>query len=254
MLALFLCSHVCNNKGMKHFGKLFFTILALLISSCGEHQHTFSSDWSYDDNTHWHKATCEHTDLKGDEAPHTFGDWTIDVQPTETSAGHKYRDCTVCSYKQEESIDPIQHQHTFSNEWTSDSTHHWHAATCGHDVKDSYENHNYGDWVIDQEASKTSNGLKHRICSVCSYRDEEIIPQLPKDLKKLERIYLPNNSIEVLTSYTAYLNPVAIPYPSEANYNYEISDPNVLTINEGVITGIKAGNAIVKVYDDKNNI
>ena len=238
---------------MKYFGKLFLTITALLISSCGEHQHTFSNEWSYDETNHWHAATCEHKDLKSDEAPHTFSDWTIDVQPTETTSGHKYRDCTVCSYKQEESIDPTQHVHTFSNDWTSDSTHHWHAATCGHDVKDSFEEHSYGNWVIDQEATKTSNGLKHRICSICSYKDEEIIPQLPKELKKLERIYLPYNSIEVLTSYTASLDPVAIPYPCEVNFNYEISDSSVLTINEGVITGIKAGNAIVKVYDDNNN-
>ena len=35
--------------------------------------HTFSSDWSYDDNYHYHKATCGH-DVQSDKAPHEFGD------------------------------------------------------------------------------------------------------------------------------------------------------------------------------------
>lgn len=35
-----------------------------------EHTHTYSPDWTYDNTNHWHAATCEHTDLKSDEAPH----------------------------------------------------------------------------------------------------------------------------------------------------------------------------------------
>ena len=35
------------------------------------------------------------------------------------------------------------HEHSFAQEWTSNDTHHWHAATCGCDVKDSYAEHSY---------------------------------------------------------------------------------------------------------------
>lgn len=35
-----------------------------------QHEHTYSPDWSYDENNHWHAATCEHSDLKSDEAAH----------------------------------------------------------------------------------------------------------------------------------------------------------------------------------------
>lgn len=33
------------------------------------------------------------------------------------------------------------HQHTYGAGWTYDATHHWHAATCGHDVKEDYAEH-----------------------------------------------------------------------------------------------------------------
>ena len=29
-------------------------------------------------------------------------------------------------------IDSDRHEHSFSKDWTSDATDHWHAATCGH--------------------------------------------------------------------------------------------------------------------------
>ena len=68
------------------------------------------------------------------------------------------------------------HTHTFSSDWTSNDTHHWHAATCGHDVKDSYTEHGFGEWVIDTAASCTTAGSKHHVCSVCSKRVDEAIP------------------------------------------------------------------------------
>ncbi len=34
------------------------------------HIHTYESEWTVDDDKHWHKATCSHTDSKGDEGLH----------------------------------------------------------------------------------------------------------------------------------------------------------------------------------------
>ena len=36
------------------------------------HEHTFASEWEHDESKHWHKATCEHTDLTKDLADHVF--------------------------------------------------------------------------------------------------------------------------------------------------------------------------------------
>lgn len=35
-----------------------------------EHVHTYAQDWSFNNEQHWHAATCEHTDLKADLANH----------------------------------------------------------------------------------------------------------------------------------------------------------------------------------------
>ena len=158
-------------------GALFAGAMTLSLTGCLEetHQHTFSSEWSSNSTSHWHTATCGH-DVKSDEGTHTFGEWVIDTEATETAEGLKHRNCSVCSYKEEQAIPSPAHQHTFSSEWTSDSSTHWHEATCGHDVKGSEAAHIFGAWVIDTEATETAEGLKHRNCTVCNYKEEETIP------------------------------------------------------------------------------
>ncbi len=38
------------------------------------HTHTYSDEWSYDEDYHWHAATCGHTDETKDRAAHEFTD------------------------------------------------------------------------------------------------------------------------------------------------------------------------------------
>lgn len=72
-----------------------------------EHTHTFSDKWSHDAVSHWHSATCAHTDLIKDKADHTFSDWTVTQEPTETEEGKRAHTCTVCGYTAYESIDKL---------------------------------------------------------------------------------------------------------------------------------------------------
>ena len=45
-------------------------------------------------------------------------------------------------------IDLLIHDHTFATDWTSDATHHWHAATCGHTTEVSEKSvHSYTDGI-----------------------------------------------------------------------------------------------------------
>ena len=39
-------------------------------SDSDSHKHTFAAEWSSDEATHWHAATCGHTDQKKDQAAH----------------------------------------------------------------------------------------------------------------------------------------------------------------------------------------
>ena len=53
-----------------------------------------NTGWHSDDNNHWNTCAC---DAKLNEAAHTF-EWVTDKQPTETEAGSKHEECTVCGY------------------------------------------------------------------------------------------------------------------------------------------------------------
>lgn len=67
--------------------------------------HSFdTSTWKFDTQTHWHPATCAHTDLKGDEAPHAW-DGGVETTPAGYgTAGEKTFTCTVCKTTKKEPI------------------------------------------------------------------------------------------------------------------------------------------------------
>ncbi len=64
--------------------------------------HTFSDVWSKNETSHWHVATCEHTDLVSGKATHAYGEWTVLQEPTTEQEGLRERQCTVCGYTQQE--------------------------------------------------------------------------------------------------------------------------------------------------------
>ena len=74
---------------------------------------------------------------------------------------------------------PLTHAHTYASAWTSNSTNHWHAATCEHttEVKDKAA-HLFGEWITETAATETSEGSKKHICSVCSLVVRDTIPKL----------------------------------------------------------------------------
>ena len=143
------------------------------------HTHTFSSDWSHDEENHWHASTCGHEDQLGGLEAHTFGEWQVITEATENEDGLKRRTCSVCGYVDEEEIARLSHTHTFAEAWTSNATTHWHATTCGHDVKADEAEHTFGEWNIVTDPTEEQVGLKTRTCSVCGYVDEQEIEKLP---------------------------------------------------------------------------
>lgn len=70
--------------------------------------HTFDMDnWKSDAHTHWHPATCAHTDLKKDEAEHTWNEGVVTKPSDYGVVGEKTFTCTVCGYKKTEPIDAL---------------------------------------------------------------------------------------------------------------------------------------------------
>ena len=71
------------------------------------------------------------------------------------------------------------HTHTYSTEWTSDESVHWHSATCGcKDLKVEKFVHTFGDWTTTQEPTEEAEGSKERTCTVCGYTATEVIEKL----------------------------------------------------------------------------
>lgn len=69
--------------------------------------HIFSTVWSSDETTHWHKALCGH-DVKALEAEHTWNNGVVTAEPTEEAEGEKTYTCTVCGRTKTEVIEKLE--------------------------------------------------------------------------------------------------------------------------------------------------
>ncbi len=140
-----------------------------------EHQHYYTDDWSSGSTTHWKECYyCKEVN-QDTVADHTFDDWTITKEPTTTETGSRERTCSICKYKQEETI-PV-HEHSIHDEtWKYNDTEHWQECSCGEKL--NVANHIYGDWRVTKEATETEEGSRERDCTVCDYVQTETIPML----------------------------------------------------------------------------
>ena len=120
----------------------------------GHTTHTWATAWSHDETNHWH--ACTGCTEKNDVEAHKFGAWTI------VSETKEERTCSTCGYKEEKA-----HAHTFADGWSHDETNHWHASTCGHNVKSGEAAHTFGDWVI-------VGANEERECTVCGYKEQKV--------------------------------------------------------------------------------
>lgn len=63
------------------------------------HEHEFDlTAWEYNEDSHWRKAVCEHTDEVKDKAAHTWDDGTVTTPAAPGSAGVMTYECTVCKH------------------------------------------------------------------------------------------------------------------------------------------------------------
>ena len=132
----------------------------------GEHTHSYGSEWKNDADNHWHECSCGD---KTDVAAHTASDWIIDTPATATADGTRHKECTVCKRVLETGTIPAtgggDHTHSYGSEWKNDADNHWHECSCG-DKKDTAA-HTAGEWIIDTPATATTDGSKHKECTVC---------------------------------------------------------------------------------------
>ena len=125
----------------------------------------------HDATHHWDECQCK--DVQNKEL-HQYGDWTVTKAATETEEGQRERTCTVCDYKQTETIPVLEHTHDYTQKY--DKTNHWDECDCG-DIQNK-EAHKYGDWKVTKEATQTAKGEKEHTCTVCGYTEKAEIAKL----------------------------------------------------------------------------
>lgn len=86
------------------------------------HEHEFDlTAWEYNEDSHWHKAICEHTDEVKDKAAHTWDDGTVTTPAALGSPGVMTYKCTVCKHTKTEPI-PAQGTTRFASTYTPGKT------------------------------------------------------------------------------------------------------------------------------------
>ena len=135
------------------------------------HEHSFGG-WKNNGTQHWKECSCGE---KSEESPHNFGEWELIYYDVNTKYDVCKRQCLTCGYEQ---IDRYrEHQHYYTDDWSSGSTTHWKVCYyCKEVNQDTVANHTFGDWTETKPATTTEEGLKERTCSVCEYTQEETIP------------------------------------------------------------------------------
>ncbi len=172
----------CGSSNSGDDSKDTSTSTSTSTSSSSSHEHTFSDKWSYDNTYHWHEATCGH-DVTKDKEKHDY-DETI-IPATYETTGKTVYTCKVCDYSYEEIIPVLEHH--YSNEWSHDETHHYHACTDeGYEsLRSDEEEHKFSEWNITLAPTISAAGSKERECSVCEYKQVEEIPQLVENADDL---------------------------------------------------------------------
>lgn len=176
------------------------------------HQHTSETGWETDGTNHW--KTCSTCSQRYNEGACTISGYNNDngasgyhkvlcsvghVMKTEshdyeykiTQDGTKhYKECKTCHY----TTPPVSHNfgssgtescecgaipshtHNLSGQKGNDETNHWDICSeCSQHVNEAP--HTYGAWITDTPATDTTDGSKHRTCSVCQYQENATIPK-----------------------------------------------------------------------------
>lgn len=76
----------------------FSAVLTMTPEASASHEHSYGTEWKYDETNHWHECECGE---KADLAAHSFV-WKIDKEATKTETGLKHEECSVCGFKRSE--------------------------------------------------------------------------------------------------------------------------------------------------------
>ncbi len=124
------------------------TVCNEVLTPALPHTHVYGTAWVTDGENHWRECACGE---KSDVTAHSGGTATCIAQALCSACGVSYGD---------------KKDHTFSDAWTTDDTHHWHQCTlCP--VRTDYLSHKSLSSATEESAE---------LCYICGY---EMSPKLP---------------------------------------------------------------------------
>lgn len=158
-----------------------FVLSLSVLTACNNNKHEFSTEWKFDEKTHWHECTTKnHTDTT-EKTPHVFT-WT-EKTPAGVHTDKVEKGVCECGYETERTISDTA-THVYGEEWKKDASGHWHESTCDakaptHDVmKSDFAAHTFGEGEVTKPADYGVVGEKKFTCTVCGYEKTESIDAL----------------------------------------------------------------------------
>lgn len=163
------------------------------VPASGAHQHTFSSNWTWDETYHWHAATCEHKAEKNEYGKHVWDNGVITVVPTTASKGKKTYTCETCGKTRTEAIPELEetHTHEFNQKNTgseylksgatcTEKAVYYYSCACGLKGTETFEygnklDHKFTNYVSNHNATCTGDGTKTAKCDLCKVAEDTIV-------------------------------------------------------------------------------
>ena len=135
-----------------------------------------------DQGSSGHCQRCTVCSVDTATTAHSFGEWITDTDSTEEEEGKKHRACSVCGYKEEETIPLKGHTHVASADFGLDETSHWKKctkSTCTERLE--VTDHDSLTENTVKTATCTEDGEKILKCSICGYEKKETVTKLGHD-------------------------------------------------------------------------
>ena len=139
--------------------------------------HSYSSVYSYDDNSHWKQCLDEgYQNLRSEEEPHDLK-LIASSAATYDASGYEVYSCRKCEYVK--TIETPILVHNYSNDWSHDENNHWRVCIDEgyQDLTSDLAAHEYV-VVESRDATYEQPGYTVYRCAVCGYSCTENINQL----------------------------------------------------------------------------
>lgn len=134
--------------------------------------------YNYKSDKDGHYQLCSNCNDQTTKVSHSFGEWNIDAEATESTEGKKHRSCTVCEYEDEETISKKEHTCVASENYSYDETSHWKECTSTSCNKKLEEVTHTISVSTTKAATCTEDGEKISKCNICGYKKTDTIEKL----------------------------------------------------------------------------